>query len=474
MRHVVSQWHLDFRKQGAAHDDVRSEWLRSSLAVLGFMLILFGATSLIAAGEQFQQHQQKGIESFQEAYAAVVDDHGQDSTVLQFQTRLESIDQLVEILVRNMQTSKDASFDALLGDLVELTPVPAMAAKPASKSRSAAELLREYESSFSGQLSSGDLTENQFHALQLYGQVYIESAQQYVLKQASQAFTVEDNRQDELLAWCLVLPFLQTPDRNWSLQDIAALPAWMQRPKALATMERFALHIQRPQSAHQFSRFRVPGGASTNDSSGYLAYLQNAGEDLQQEKAFYAAQYVLRSGRMLAEAQGLKELAAEFGFAAGEVLSSAGHSRQAAEEIQFIIDGSVSSTIYAKAVSHRLKYLYEGWQFEQVLAESPVYEADPRCREILPTIIYIAWASARRGGQADEAERLQKHFLKAFPEHELGAEIYFALAMQAIALNQHDKALELLKVVEQRYPESRMLAEARKVQTYVVQVASGK
>ena len=115
----------------------------------------------------------------------------------------------------------------------------------------------------------------------------------------------------------------------------------------------------------------------------------------------------------------------------------------------------------------RLKYHYESQQYDTIIEEAPTYQTDPRSKSYLPQILYISWVTHRRENRTDEAEQLQKTFLEKFPGHPLGADMFFASAMTALAASDYDEAQRLLDIIEYRYPESRILPKAKQIKNRI-------
>ena len=110
-----------------------------------------------------------------------------------------------------------------------------------------------------------------------------------------------------------------------------------------------------------------------------------------------------------------------------------------------------------------MKYLSKAGRFATVIQDAPKYHMDQRCKAQLPQILHIAWVAHRRESQPVPARRLQQSFLERFSDHPLAAEMYFASAMEALEGSDYDGALRLLKVVERRYPESRLIRKVKRI-----------
>jgi hypothetical protein len=102
----------------------------------------------------------------------------------------------------------------------------------------------------------------------------------------------------------------------------------------------------------------------------------------------------------------------------------------------------------------RLKYLYEGKRLPDVVNEATNFKQDAQCAPYLPQILYIAWVAERRLGTDGNEKKWRDEFLARFPDHPLGADMYFASAMSALAAGEYEQSLHLMDFIERRYPNA--------------------
>src|SRR4051794_39939276 len=111
----------------------------------------------------------------------------------------------------------------------------------------------------------------------------------------------------------------------------------------------------------------------------------------------------------------------------------------------------------------RLKYLYVAHRFRDAAREAATYDADKRCKPYLPQILYLEWLTLRRLDRASDAKRAQATFFERFPENPLGADMYFADAMTAVAASDYDEALRQLEMIEARYATSKLIPRVKEI-----------
>jgi hypothetical protein len=143
---------------------------------------------------------------------------------------------------------------------------------------------------------------------------------------------------------------------------------------------------------------------------------------------------------------------------------------RAAEYAKAALAASSDPTIYGRAAVIRLKSLYQDGRMNDVMREAARFQSDQRCQSYLSQILYLAWTSSRRENMKEEADRAQEAFLKRYPEHPFGADMYFASALGAMAEGEYSKALCLLKNVEAGYGRSRDMYLVKRVKEQIEQI----
>jgi hypothetical protein len=107
-----------------------------------------------------------------------------------------------------------------------------------------------------------------------------------------------------------------------------------------------------------------------------------------------------------------------------------------------------------------LKDLYEAKLFDEVLGECDRAEHDVRFAAYEPQILYVRWATDRRTGRTDQADRVQQAFLERFPDHVLAADMHFSTAMNLLAAADYKGAEGELALIRDRYPSAAVSAKA--------------
>ncbi len=107
-----------------------------------------------------------------------------------------------------------------------------------------------------------------------------------------------------------------------------------------------------------------------------------------------------------------------------------------------------------------LKDLYEAHLYDEVLGECDRAEHDVRFAGYEPQILYIRWATDRRTGRADQADRVQQAFLQRYPDHILAADMHFSTAMNLLASADYRGAEGELALIRDRYPDATVTSKA--------------
>jgi tetratricopeptide (TPR) repeat protein len=425
-----------------------------------------------SALESMKRQELAGME---ETFSRVATSRGKDPAMKAFCGRLKLIDKVTRLLLGRFEATKTASLDKMLGEALGETVTPAVTRSPRA-AQSALEILAEYQDDFATKLSLPPAPEKELRFLREYYSTTARVASKYIARRGREFGRVEQTLHADALEVCVVLPYLQVTDANWTRRDIEKLPQWMRTVECLNHLEKFSLRARRPQTAFQFSMYRQrrvssrPAGTLT-----YVGYLSAAAESLFELRDYHTAIHCLRAGiREAKKDRKPDSSSADLRFRLANILEKTGHSRLAAEEMQQVMQAYPKCTQWGKAAMLRLKYLYQAEGFEAIAAEAEKYQKDKRCASYLPQVMYISWVTHRRLNRPEVAGRLKKGFLEKFPQHPLCADMYFASAMTALASSDYEEATRLLELVEYRYPKSRVFKKAKRIRERLERTALPK
>jgi tetratricopeptide (TPR) repeat protein len=104
----------------------------------------------------------------------------------------------------------------------------------------------------------------------------------------------------------------------------------------------------------------------------------------------------------------------------------------------------------------KLQQLYQAQQFQEVLDECDKAEHDQRYSASEPRILYLQWVADRRLGHLEDANRAKQQFLERFPNQVLGADMYFAEAVNLLAHNEYKNARKIFILIESHYSGSQI------------------
>ena len=422
--------------------------------------------------EDFEAFRRSTIGVIEEKAARILAAHPDDPAAGSFRERLSLIDEATETLVQRFATARDAALGAVLeevlaagrpGDRPRPTP-QTLPAPPLVARQEVLGILTQYQATFAAGLPKPELPEEEVNVLREYYKAKATAAGKYISARGRIAAALDEKSSLRVACLCLVMPFLHIPDEEWSAAQIESFPEWMRRPAVLAELEAFALCAGRVRSAYRFAAFRQ-SVAVAREAPAFEDYLKGQAELCLTRREYPTAIRLLQTEFALAETARVPDAAlAEKRFRLAEVFSRSGNEKLAAEEIGRVLSLSVDDDTWGRALILRLRSLYKAGQFEQALADALRHQADKRAAPYLPQVLYIGWVSARRANRLPEASRLQQDFLRRFPEHSLGADMYFASAMSSLAEGDYEEARRQLEVLEYRYPKSRVIGRARMIQ----------
>ena len=125
--------------------------------------------------------------------------------------------------------------------------------------------------------------------------------------------------------------------------------------------------------------------------------------------------------------------------------------------------------VAVRARLFRLKYLYRAGDDVRVVAETDL----PSAEASRPERLYFRWAALRRLERLEESDRVAASFFDAHATHPLAADVYFGQAISALAAGEHQKTLDLLEIIEVRFPDAPMIHRVREIRSRLNADATG-
>jgi len=395
---------------------------------------------------------------YEAEYLKLATAHQQDQALQSFSEQLELLDEVVARLIRILRPFKVTSLDSLLGD-IKINPADGSLTESHAITTNALDVLFDYQD-LAHQPSSPEITEQEQRALGEYYEASLKAAQDYIARQVEPLTIMHDSNLGQILPVSVVIQFLHIPDSQWSPEEIESLPKWTQQSEYLKILEEFSLQARRPLTAYHFALYQRKLNDGTLDKFDYLA---KAAARMINNRDYLAGISCLKAAITAASGESQREVLVDLRLKLAEVLESTGQVQLAADEAKQAMDEFPQSGQYGKAAALRLKYLYEMSRFPDILQEAPKYQTDDRCKSYLPQILYTSWVAHRHEKQLEAADALEKTFLSRFPDHPLGVHMHFASAMDALAASNYEEALRLLKIIEQLYPDSKIMSNVKEI-----------
>jgi tetratricopeptide (TPR) repeat protein len=436
-------------------------WRRMGFAAL---LILWATGGRLCAGDQdgngpaFRQSIAADLtDRFHKASAA----HPEDPLVQEAAARLEMLDQVVARILARFDRNRSAVVSSLMEPAVGVSVRKKGGLQ--SEAEEARAILSQYQAGLSRDLPPAPPASTDLGAVREYYLAATQAAERAVLERGQALDGLGLRTAAEL---GIVVPMLVRPDRQWDRQLVAGLPEWMLKAESLKVAEDVALSAVRPVPAYllwvqQFSG----GGAADANRAQYVAHLDKKADLFFGSKDFLKGISCLKSAVLLADQESLANTAVRLRFRLAEVYQIYGHAQLSAEEVKGIMNAYPASPEYGRAALMRLMYLYHADQFQKIIEEAPALLEDPGTKTHRPQILYIAWVSYRRENKMDDADRMEKAFLAAYPDYSLAADMHFARAMASLAGGKYDEASQALEMIQERFPDSSVAAKAKDIKS---------
>jgi len=419
------------------------------------------ASAKAGQADRYAAHMAKSLAESKAEVEAALAKYSDRAEVKEYGQRLALIDKAALALIERIDKVKSEALARMLRDKPKVEPVGEAQVAKSVGSGDAVRIYSEFSDEFAKPVALRDIPDEEKGLLQRHYASSFAAAKQYVARVGASAAALQSEAEREVLEPCAVLPMLATPDSAWTVKDVDGLPKWMIKRQALRSLESLAVSIPRPLTALAMAQRATARTWTPAEKCNYLAgNLQR----LIASHSHYAAKLWCQALIKLAEKLGVGQQATEARCQMAQLHEKSGSPLLAAMEAKSAMDTWPKSPAWGKAATLRLKNLYAARRFKQVNEEAEKYIADKRAKSYLPQVIYISWVARRRQGETKAAAQLQKKFLEQFPEHPLGADMYFASAMGSLADGDYDEASRLLEIVEYRYPNSKSAVKAKELQ----------
>lgn len=424
--------------------------------------------------EVFAKHKKDALASMEPEFARIASSCRADAAMRGFMERLKTMDAVALMLADSFQAVKANEINDLFSGAVKMAG--SLPSKPSALPvLSPEDILIEYQNVFAAAAPLPPAPDQELQLMKRYCDVSAAAATSFVADRGRAFAETDRKRAPDVLPLCLVIPFLHAPDTQWSVHEIESLPEWMRSAETLSAVEDFALRVRRPLTAYQTALYGRSQDKNRKEAApGYPDYLLEAAGRLVSIREYHAGMHCLRIGIKQAESEGDSRSAVALRFKLADVLETMGQSPSSAEEMKTVLEKYPKSDDWGKAALLRLKYLYGAGQYAPIIDEAPKYQADKRCAGYLPQILYISWVANRRENHSEEADKLQKLFLKEFPDHPLAADMYFASAMSTLAAGDYKEARRLLDIVVTRFPDSGVAKQANEIRARIEKSVGSK
>jgi hypothetical protein len=400
--------------------------------------------------------------SLQPEFARITGLHSDIPAVREAIAYLNAMDQAANIIIHDLRVHRSK--------VSKVATVHQSAKEPTAELMGAAAIITKYQPGFTLPSLSNGLDEKEAQIVRTYLQTARQALIEQIQKYGQVCTTTIGADVPEIMSLCFVLPVLTSPTDLPITAERPAIPAWMKTMAGMKTLEVLSWRAGRFRLAYLLASPAESTTRPADAAIGYAGYVKRSANALFLMKDDANGIGILRDGIVVTTAEKQSDECIELVFELAENLTRTGDPKNAADEMQRLLQQSLSTDAYGKAAMLHIKYLYENRQWKQAVAQATEFRKDERVKSYLPQIFYVAWVSSRQDGNVKEADTWQTDFLTQFPNHSLAADIYFAKAMEMLALGKYDEAEQLLEFIEHRFPNSALLERTREIRNRLSQV----
>ncbi len=187
----------------------------------------------------------------------------------------------------------------------------------------ASDILKSYVQVFTTRLPRPNVSDDEVKFLQDLYTSKVESWIGRIAERGQQIAQRSKDKRDKVVQLSTVLSCLHVADEAWNPQVIDDLRFRFTEEHDLKNLERFALHIYRPNMAYQFALYSAKRQSS--EPAGIAEYLLEASRYLLESCDYYACLHCLTAGISAAEESVEQNAVVTMRFMRADVLSRIGH-----------------------------------------------------------------------------------------------------------------------------------------------------
>jgi hypothetical protein len=116
----------------------------------------------------------------------------------------------------------------------------------------------------------------------------------------------------------------------------------------------------------------------------------------------------------------------------------------------------------------KLGNLYKAKSFKDVVAEAEQIRQNPQYTSVSAKLLYLEWAADRQIGDVLNGKRLEQQFLKSYPKDDWGADMYWANALDALALADYSEADSNFGIIERDYATTPLARQVLQIQNNLI------
>ena len=270
-----------------------------------------------------------------------------------------------------------------------------------------------------------------------------------------------------------MLPGLILAEPGMFTKGLNSSPTWLVRPDVLPQYELLAMRLARTSTAFEVNQFtagvgqgargpddgrkdRLAGGQGNASAASatqeapplaFMQYLKDAADVRQLVGQYSEAIRLLQLARDEAESHHADKAIADLGLAIAGLREKTKQYPLAAAEFGTIAKLTTDPQVCARAALGQLRCMYADGAYSSAADHAQEYLSYSQLEPWQPQILYAAWAAASSIGDSGRGRRLAERFLRCFPDHPLGGDINFSLAVQAIAESENGQARVFLDAV---------------------------
>lgn len=436
-----------------------NRWPKQQYLLVALFILLGGAQSdpdsnaLTDLTERLRTGAAETLAEARPLFSKWCDDQPENLPLQEFRRRVEAIRTLKEEILQQLRPVSSQAINDIVTGVLRASDKPGTpASRPTNSLVPADQVYRQYLPHFTYRIDTSGFTPNQESFLRVYYNAEVQEVMHEVAG-FRQPMVLSD-QMGELEAYLLLVPLLHSPSK-FPPAVLEGLPVWMRTPERFARLSDFCL----------FRLGRIDAAVVLHTE------LQKEGEP--DPKKFYAkaADKCLERHRPDRAVQcfqaaielvppGSKE-AATLRFRICETWASAKNYALAANQAGMIAKEFQGQPAEGDALHLRIQYFATQGDAKSVLAEVDEALQNERCRPHEADLLFYKWQALRKVGQGENASRILKRFISAYPQSTYAAEMHYAVAVDCLSAQRYDDAASILEHIIKTFPESASSQKAR-------------